>query len=252
MTHGGDGLCSVHYRRKLAYRGEPQGWVDTDKTRAHLVKLRKAGMRFRRIAELVGMNEDSVRKIYHGRRPRVQAATEAKILAVRSHELAPTAELVDGSHVLAVGTMRRLRSLMAMGYTQQYMADHIGYTRGGVGRIVNGRCKLVQARTANDVKRLFDALQMTWPQETPQTKKAKTIAARRGWPLPFAWDEDDMDVPSAKPRVQTVVEIVDTPPWFEEFQALKERGLTNEEIADKMGIHRTTLQVRLAKLRAAA
>lgn len=244
---GGSGLCSVHYRRKLAYRGVPQGWVDATDALVHITRLRRAGMRMRRIAELIEMSEDSVYKIANGTRTTILAATEAKILAIESPSTV-TAELPSHAHILALGTARRIRALNALGYSFAEIGRHAGKHRQSMLDIACMKAKLVHVGTAKAVSEAFARLQMLPPPEGPEAKRARTLAKRKGWTtLPFDWDEEDIDIPGTRPRVMREQE----GDWLAEYDKLRQKGLTQEQVARRMGINPATLLKRLERLRAA-
>lgn len=116
------------------------------------------------------------------------------------------AALVD-----ATGTRRRLRALVAMGWSLNAIADREGCSWS---RIRNWRdAELVQVSTVQSVRRVYDDMSMRVPQ--PRTKSeraavtyAKRYAARNGWVPPLAWDDETIDDPDAVPDVEGVAQVV--------------------------------------------
>ncbi|QAY06619.1 hypothetical protein SEA_COOKIES_89 [Mycobacterium phage Cookies] len=243
---GGKGLCSVHYRRKLAYRGEPQGFVSASPAREHLSTLREAGVTLPRMAKLSGVSSRSLECILYGQRASVRALTEQKILSISVSQYAGV-EAAGKSQVPALGTVRRLQSLRRLGWSIKYLADRAGLTRAAVDLILrDGDKKWVHQRTAEAVKKLFAELQTTSPPESAYTRRAVATAVKRGWPLPLAWDEDEIDDPAAEPHD---IERRGSD-WHQEYLDIKENlGITTRrKIAERMGITEETLYQRLKRL----
>ncbi|ABD58068.1 hypothetical protein P755_gp096 [Mycobacterium phage Quink] len=244
---GGKGLCSVHYRRKLAYRGEPQGLVPMGRAQEHLSALRDAGVTLPRMAKLSGVSARSLELILYGERESVRALTEQKILSIG---ISQATELKDKgkSQVASLGTVRRLQSLRRLGYSIKDLADRVGLTRAALDAILGQPDrKWVNQSTAEAVKKVFAELQATPPPETATTRRAAEVAKERGWPLPLAWDEDAIDDPSAEPHD---VERRKTD-WYQEYLDIKENlGITTQsQIARRMGIREEALYQRLKRLK---
>jgi len=203
--------CSAaHYRysirrQRAIVRGDWQPWTDAGPAREHARVLRRAGLTVTNIARLAGVHQGSVYRLLgeNGCRPsrRLRPDTAAAILAVRP-DLAVPRGTVD-----ATGTRRRVRALVALGWTQTQLAGQLGMQPVNLSamlRAVRGQ-DTVRATTAVAVRGLYDRLWNKFPAEdTPRAARnaaaARRMARERGWPPPLAWNDDRIDDPSAKPR----------------------------------------------------
>jgi transcriptional regulator with XRE-family HTH domain len=126
---------------------------------------------------------------------RVRPATAKKILAVQpDQDLLPDRATTDGS-----GTRRRLRALVAAGWSQARLADRLGMLPSNFGKVINGGDP-VRLGTARAVARLYDELKDLLPDQDEWHDKAAASRARRyardrGWLPPSAWDDAALDAP---------------------------------------------------------
>lgn len=98
----------------------------------------------------------------------------------------------------ALGTMRRLQALAALGHTFMRMADALSMTQAGAHHLATRNRGYVRATTAAKVDALYEAWSMTLPSEaTTRERKAATyargVARKHGWAPPLAWDDIDTD-----------------------------------------------------------
>lgn len=103
--------------------------------------------------------------------------------------------------VSAVGTHRRLQALMFNGWPSAWLSAELGSSPTYVGKLLE-RDK-IQRRTAEAVGALFERLWDQRPDESTPTranrvKRARELAAARGWAPPMAWD--DIDDPRRSPQ----------------------------------------------------
>lgn len=183
-------------RRRALAEGRP-ALVDATPVREHLAALRATGFGVRRIAAASGVAQETIDGIFGIRgRPatvRVRPETAAALLAVDGTTPPGIAERVP---VPSLGTLRRLRSLTAAGYSLAAIARDAGLTPEPLGRILRSARTTVGSITHDRIKVTFDRLPAGGP--TPRTThEASVIAARRdranaaGWPMPAAWDNPD-------------------------------------------------------------
>lgn len=95
----------------------------------------------------------------------------------------------------ATGTRRRLRAMARMGWPAPVLAAETGLAEETVRMIAAGRRRRVHTTTARAVCEVYDRLSMT-PGPRPWVA---TWARNRGWHPPLAWDDDDLDDPTATP-----------------------------------------------------
>lgn len=188
-------------------------FVDAEPARAHVNALRDQGMGAKRIAAAAGISNGAMTKLLYGtyvttgmgksagrygsgelrRGPseRVRRETAERLLAVRL-------ELGPGNRVPAVGSVRRIRALVALGWSQSKLAQRLGIRPTNL-HLARG-CPSTTYATALAVRALYDELSMTLPPQATHRDKiaanrARAYAAERGWLPPLALDEDRLDDP---------------------------------------------------------
>ncbi len=123
-------------------------------------------------------------------RCRCPEAREAyRVYRKRRREGRAQPEMVDST-----GTARRVRALVALGYTWTDLSRHLGVDPSTIRWLGARPRPTVRLRTAAAVTALYDEL-----STTPGGKAyAYTIARKNGWPPPLAWDDDTIDDPQAQ------------------------------------------------------
>jgi transcriptional regulator with XRE-family HTH domain len=201
--------------RQKAY-GRYDKYVDAAPVRAHVLALGEQGMGLKRVAKAAGVSTGTLSKLVFGvyadtgtgggrngagervRQPskRVLRTTAEKVLAV---ELA----LADGAQVDATGTTRRVRALVALGWSQSKLAEQLGIARSNF-HLATGTRPSVLAGTARAVADLYDELSMKIPpaathRDRISVSRARRYAKARGWLPPLALDDEHLDDPTYKP-----------------------------------------------------
>lgn len=189
--------------RAIAY-GTWHPWVDADPVRAHVTHLRSCGLGLRRIAAAAGVQRSTLVGLMNGKPGRAPASRIRPVTALRILDVQPTwNNLGDSTVIDATGTVRRLRALVALGWSQAKLAQRLGLTPSNFTTTINADRVLV--RTARAVRGLYDEL---WNQAPPEdthreklaASRARNLASARGWVSPLAWDDDSIDDPAARPR----------------------------------------------------
>lgn len=225
------GLCDFH--SKVFCREIGTYTVDSRPVAEHLKRLSAANISFPRIGELAGLAPSTVFNAIC--KPRVQARTAQKILAVpvpstarphRNKNLAP-----------AIGTKRRLQALVAMGYTNQELANLVDYPECQFPKLLFTK-KWVSVEVAKRAEDVFNRLQLVPPADGIHARRARARAKRKGWVPPLAWDEDEIDDPNAVPHVFKQKRVSVT----EQFRELKELGVSDQAIVDRLNLKPKTLQ----------
>lgn len=257
-------------RKQTIYGRYDSGRVDATPVRDHIQFLMANGVSYKQTAKLSGVSLSAVGAILYGRHerghapyPRVHKTTAEKILAVR-----PVPEsMADGRVVDGTGTARRLRALVAIGWSQSRLAERLGIMPSNAGPIFHGRN--VTAGTARAVRRLYNEL---WDQ--PQTgtdwhSKAAAMrsinrAAANGWLPPMAWDDETIDTPETAPadltelqlhaeeRIDDIVFLMDT--GCGQAETIRRAGFKSLDSLERFCYRRDRGDVvyRLKRLRAAA
>lgn len=236
-----DASTTVQSQRNkdIAYGRHDTGRVDAEPVRAHVNYLSENGISLKQLAKLSGVSNSTVCTLMYGRTdrghkpyPRVHKSTADRILAVR-----PELEnMASGRTIDATGTVRRLRSLVAIGWSQARIGKQLGVAPGNTTKLLNA--DVVSVRRAQQVKALYDR---AWNR--PQTgtdwhakaaaTRARNMAAARGWVSPLAWDDDTIDDPASvpdtgdKPQKQEAL--------AENVEFMVTTGASRDEIAHRIG-----------------
>jgi hypothetical protein len=97
----------------------------------------------------------------------------------------------------ATGTVRRIQALRRLGYPLSHIAPLLGVTKQRVNQIGTQARTRVHRDMAVRVAGVYDRLSMTLGPDD----RARRHAEAQGWPPPLAWDDDEIDDPRARPRV---------------------------------------------------
>lgn len=223
------GLCTKHYD------ATPHGFVDARAAQERLAALRAAGMSWDTLAKLTGLSDTALRKL--------GAWTDQGTVCLDNHQrvmaVAVPRGLVDGGGwVPVVGSQRRIRALMTIGYTQAHIARECGLGTGrAVSSVLNARTYL-SARVAKGIADAFERLHMT--------KGPSELIAQRarlwGWLPPLAWD--DIDDPDEVPDLGTDRRAS----FIERYEECRDHiGLADRQIAERLGIQLNSLQVAISR-----
>jgi len=133
----------------------------------------------------------------------------------------------------SIGTARRIRALVAIGYTQAELGRHIGMHESWVSKLTKGERPQVNAATVQRVGEVYDRLSMT-----PGTSESSKRRARSyGWAPPLAWDEDTIDDPAAKPDAGETK----TLGFVERYTEMRDLGYNDLQIVGRWNIHPESL-----------
>ncbi|MEJ8654633.1 hypothetical protein WKI65_43035 [Streptomyces sp. MS1.AVA.3] len=207
------GFANASYyeaRERAIMYGTWQPFTAAAPVREHLLRLRDCNMGLRRVAAVAGVDRKRLQAVLTGRPERgtppqakVRPALAAAVLAVE-----PTLENLGSSTVVAaIGTLRRLQALVARGWPQAQLATRLGWTDANFSALLRGDRVIV--RTALAVRALYDQIWDQAPRQHGVTNQAYSralnVARCNGWSPPTAWDDETIDLPSAKPRGADVV-----------------------------------------------
>jgi hypothetical protein len=168
--------------RLVAYgQWEPRG--DVEQVRAHLELCRDNQLGLARISKTTGISTSTLSRIRRGVSKYVTKTVSDTILAVDPDTTV---------RINPVGTARRIRALVAIGWSTYAIAERLGCTQNRVWELIQERSWVAPA-THDKVRALFAELCMT-PGPSPISKSR---AAAKGWPVPLAWDDIDNDTQPA-------------------------------------------------------
>lgn len=141
--------------------------------------------------------------------------------------------------VPSIGTVRRVRALMALGWRGPEIADAAGVSINTLRSIDYHGSTVVLAETARLVAMAYDRLSMTVP-EGAYANRTRILAAHRGWHPPLAWD--DIDNPDEEPRTTAPNggrgRPENLPALVEDFDWLISQGESEHAAAERLGIKR--------------
>jgi hypothetical protein len=159
-----------------------------------------------------------------------------------------------------VGTQRRLRALAARSWSPEAIERETGIP-SQLTHLALGPSDDITPDLAGAVAAAYDRL---WDREPPAATRddqqaaamAALRAARRGWAPPLAWDDDQIDLPGArpepgwKPRQRTTkraVDLVDDANFLRQCGGYRET--TMSEIAMRLGVSRNRLDQAYVRAR---
>lgn len=244
--------------QRTRYRKQGYGtWrplVDAEPARQHLTALRDAGYSVDVVADAIGRYVATLNAIVYPIggtvRQRIRPELEEAILSVTADSLVP-------AFLPAIGSSRRLRALVAMGWTTGRIAEQLGVRQPRVSEIA--RQNTVTRTIADQVSTCYETLRHLRPEDHGVTStaalRARRLAERNGWRDPLWWEDmGHIDDPEFDPAT------AERPLNFHERAELRATeilhlasyGATPEEIADRLGIGRDYVAARLRELREVA
>jgi transcriptional regulator with XRE-family HTH domain len=219
--------------------------VDAGPVKLHLIAAQQAGISVKAVAKAAGVSQTVAQDVRHGRHARIERRSAEAILAVDPARLRP----MQGSRVLALGTVRRVRALAVLGWSGRAMAEQMGISHSAVSRALAGGYEvnsITRQRVAKGYRRL---ILIGPPQATPSeriaSRKARERARVSGWAGPLDWediDNDEAPIPSEPYKPATVPQ---------QARDLEDMGLNDEQIGLRLGIKPSTVREYLTR-RAAA
>lgn len=216
--------------KAIAYGRYDTGLVDATPVREHVLKLAEVGIGYKRLAELAGIGITAARSVLWGRQEpgprygeipkRIKRETAEKILAVQ-----PTLEnLAGGMPVPARPTVRRIEALIAFGYSQNRIANLMGWHSGNLAAlrhryglaVAAGDHTLakVNAATHRLIADIYEQHCLVPPPATDKyarisVNRSRRLGREKGWPLPMDWAAVDDDFDTDDPPTRST-----TDPWL--------------------------------------
>lgn len=189
------------------------GHVPSVPTGDRLRKLLRRGRSVEGIARETGVDQTTIRRILTGATEEIWRST-AERLAKASAAPDPK-KLVD-----ALGTVRRLQALVAMGHGQDVLAAEVGCAYTYISMLTHGKRSQVTVALRQDVRRVYAHHSMQFGL----SKHAQQRARRLGWYGPLAWDDDTIDDPNAVPQTDAA------PAGYTEGDDVVDRFLMGESV----------------------
>jgi len=104
---------------------------------------------------------------------------------------------LEPSYVDATGTRRRVRGLMALGWTRQHIAESAGLHVETINALATGRSAVTFASTNRAIREVADRL----GSKRCPSGITRSRAERAGYLPLLAWDEDTIGDPLAEPHI---------------------------------------------------
>ncbi len=216
----------------IAYRTvtKTHTYVDAGRARAHVEQLLSV-LTIGQVEQRSGVHRTAIRVLIGNvpGRPaskRITRSTQAALLAVRSNRVGSE----ESGWVDATGTQRRLRALVALGWTARHLTTRLGMSSRTTFELLHDDAYAqIRARTRATIAALYDELALTVPAPSRGRTLARGVARRHGWPPPLAWDDDSIDDPAALPDLGEPDRVVTNGrPWqdvLEDFQDTRDSHL---------------------------
>lgn len=210
-------------------------YVDAEPVRQHVLTL-LATLTVGQIERRSGINRHSILlmlgdTVTQRRSTRIARKTANAILAVSGDIVGQESTgLVD-----PIGTQRRLRALMAIGWTGPDLIQRTGLGESVIYRLAgaNAAPGPIQARTRDSVMRVYGEL---WDQPG-LSERTRKYARQHGWAPPLAWDEGDIDDYNAQPEgVRDDTESRAYGADLDEWAWLIRNGEAPERAAERCGV----------------
>ncbi|MGW2095757.1 helix-turn-helix domain-containing protein [Promicromonospora sukumoe] len=202
--------------------------VDAEPIRDHITRLVEAGVTENAIAHQCGISRQAISLIRRGHTRQVRRSTADKLLAV-THRPHPTQRLVP-----AIGALRRLRALQAIGWTTTQLGDRLGMLQTHVAQIQHR--DLIAGGRWRQIADLYERLSAT-PGSSSITRQR---AAAKGWLLPMEWEGYDIDDPRVVPprsaRTAKPSRAGSRQDRLELVGALLVEGVSRSEMAARLGM----------------
>jgi hypothetical protein len=222
-----------------------------DRAADHVLRLREAGMGDLEIRNRARVCPDVLYRIMR-REGTIHANTERRILSVP----VPARRFGDVSrsraYVPALGTLRRLRALVAAGWYPAELARRLKRDKQYVVYLVTGRGgdKVAQF-LAEEINSLYQVLSRLVPEENGvgsyYARRARETAANNGWLGPGYWDDDEIDDPDFVPATGHTHRYIRLAEDGLELEG--EQGYTRQQAADRLGVSKDALQQAISRYR---
>jgi hypothetical protein len=202
--------------------------------RARVLALRAAGVSQRALAEAAGCSGTHVRDIERASFATVQHRIALRLLEVR-FETVIARRCRPNDRVPAVGAIRRVRALLALGHTHAVIT-----AAGGPGwSSVNVTADADRGWTYLRVHEAACAAYRALSAVPGTSARTRTRAAAAGYLPPLCWDDEDLDEPAATPHTSPVE---DGPLDLDEFMWLVRGGEDLARAAARCGAAVATVE----------
>lgn len=205
LPHHAQGLCTSHYNRQRKAALKNGTWepvqVDAGSFKERLKKFLDLGYNYSMLQVLTGTDRSTMLRAVNDDKKTVIAENVKRLERV---PLTPLYELwrtdigVDYK-VPSYLASRRIRALMAKGYTTTTLGEETGLGRKTVARLAHQEVSETVFRSS--LVRIAEAYDRLWDQEPPTPYHRSNLTRYSHWPLPIEWDDEELDHPDAEGEV---------------------------------------------------
>ncbi len=181
--------AAYHKRWKLDHERGLKRLVPAGPVVAHVAELEAAGFSRRSVAAAAGTSSSGVYNLMTGRSATMQSRIAAQLMAVTPASIMARRD-ADG-FVLAIGARRRIRALLALGWTHAHITAAAGGPLSAV--TLNQTGEWITRATHDAYRAAYAELSM----RPGPSAKTRGRAAKAGYAPPLAWDDDALDDPTA-------------------------------------------------------
>jgi hypothetical protein len=184
---------TTNYRRLYEYKryaGIPTSLVDAAPARTRLQHLLDIGWNLTAIEPVTGLTDHGMRLILNGTHSTTERRSRAGIMRMPVTLAVPDA-VADDSFVPADGATRRVRALLAIGWTRDDIARRLARTNPA--HLARGSYPAIKAYRWREVADVYEALSM---RRGPSHITANRCV-KLGYLPPLSWD--DIDDPAENP-----------------------------------------------------
>jgi hypothetical protein len=173
--------------------GKGPRMVPSGPTADHIRSLVESGASQAGVARAAGLSPEVVSRLLHRPRESVRVGTERCVLAVTMDAVLRRPD--RAGFVPAIGARRRIRALLALGWTHAHITERMTGT-GQISHVaLHQRGQWISRATHDAIVAAYEELGMTPGPSDLSRRRARA----RGYAPPLAWDEDGIDDPQAVP-----------------------------------------------------
>jgi hypothetical protein len=215
--------------------------------------MAETGITANALAKVAGVEWLTVGAVLDGTRDVIRTVSAGKLTAVTAEAVLASA---DDARVDATGTRRRLQALAVQGWSLREVSRRSGVDHNVLCLVRSGKKDMVALKTRRTVAGVYEAIRTAEPPhgtggERTAAGRNRSLAQQMGWPSHWAWDDESIDTPDARPAEgwQRPLERRNRPSALlaSEASDLSRLGLDRNSAADRLGVTRAALDKALER-----